>query len=70
MFGGYPEFEFEREIRFGEDTTAADQIIIPVGGRAPGPRIPGLERDPYPMSSSVMEAAVVIRMNAANPRKP
>lgn len=70
MFEGHAGFELGRELRVGADTTAADQIIIPVGGVAPGPRIPGLHRDRYIISSSVMEAAVVIRMNAANPRKP
>jgi hypothetical protein len=35
VFGGHAGLEFERELRVGEDTTAVDQIIIPVGGHAP-----------------------------------
>lgn len=35
VFEGHAGFEFERELRVGEDTTAADQINIPVGGRTP-----------------------------------
>ena len=61
VYQGHARFISPTEVRVGEETLAAKQLFINVGGRARVPGLPGIDRVPFLTNTSILELDVLPR---------
>jgi pyruvate/2-oxoglutarate dehydrogenase complex dihydrolipoamide dehydrogenase (E3) component len=59
VYRGHARFVGPREIQVGEETLAAHEIFLDVGGRPLVPKMPGIESVPYLTNVSIMDVDFV-----------